>query len=388
MERIPLDNQFHYGNTPHPGRISSYSDLNYYQLDGRISRTVEYSTQSEDKEYIGNIDNYVPHRGGIVRGSVYCLSPKKQIIVYGLASGLTLDVNIGNGVQFYYNQSGQLTTNGDHSRLTVLSDTSFSYLMTKEELIHKLYESVICNWDYNGHGNPFARNLVPTNFKFAAYPPRSEWCVCRKENGDEAVGITTVGDYTVFRNEISDCEINIPPQGEDIDTGFEFDVVDDGNEDDGSWIRLSKNEGYLENPTDSDNVVLTWDYNSGYTRYAFLNYNVEIKKTGAQINDEYSFWLRQEGDLGDDPSIPQNIKELMEEEQPWQPVEDEEVITDWDEYLERRASDGLSLFRIKISNADLAKNGGAMQITAYNMFNGTWSMSLTDVDPKTLDPNS
>lgn len=220
-EYIPLDNQFHNMSTIRDdGYISSYSIKNIIPELGYSMPGEEYNTQSEDKEYIGTIDNYTPYKGGIVRGSVYTLSPQKLIMVSGLTSGLTLSLSLGKRIIFNCDHYGQLTTNGDPSRLTILSDTSFSYLMSKEELINKLRQSRLI---YEFGNTITVCHPEDANYEIGVGSGLS----CQKENGEVAVGVTITGGYTICRNGISELGINIPPQGEDIDTGFEFNTIDD-----------------------------------------------------------------------------------------------------------------------------------------------------------------
>ena len=78
--QLPLDNAFH--NFPQYPSNMCLSDYGIY-TGAKVNTFVPYETQSEDKEYIGVIEEYYPQKGGTINGQLYSYNPRTIVNVSG-----------------------------------------------------------------------------------------------------------------------------------------------------------------------------------------------------------------------------------------------------------------------------------------------------------------
>lgn len=203
-------------------RKSNYQPL--FNVDNAFHNFTQYASnesiaipepRSDDKEYVGVIDEYSPQLGGTIRGSVYTLNPQLMVTVSGLTQGMSIDLVYGNAVRITRGENEVLTTDGDISCLTDNLDTSFSYLLTKEKLVNRITVTDILNLGQTNIQNP-QHHICARGGNFA---------VGHALNGGT---ITMEGGntMTLLRNGLSYENITIPPQT-DVDTGFDFSPIDD-----------------------------------------------------------------------------------------------------------------------------------------------------------------
>lgn len=176
--------------------------------------------QLGDKEYIGVIEEYIPHLNGTIKGVLYTLNPQLMVSVSGLTRGMSIDLkyDFGEAITVTCDENGSLTTNGDMSKLVDNLDSSFSYILTKDKLIGSIVVTDvlnIMNREQNDIQNPQCK----------IYDRMSRYAVGHTENGS-TITIEGGNHCLLLRNSMSYESITIPTQT-DIDTGFEFDTVDD-----------------------------------------------------------------------------------------------------------------------------------------------------------------
>ena len=215
--------------TPGASINNRFSDYWWRLIEGHdISKYPPYKTQSEDKEYIGFIDNYVPTQGGSVKGNVYTLNPRILLNVSGLTNDVSFELNAYVGLEGYYGKSsitlmqysgGTITLNESISGFTRTSDSSFSCVLNKD-----IVASILPIFIENGP-SPFNDNNrieekscgIPYDFGLRCFV-----------GGEEKARIYPIGfDNILHRNDITTMNVIIPPLGTNIDTGFEFDTIDD-----------------------------------------------------------------------------------------------------------------------------------------------------------------
>ena len=222
-----IDNEFHQSDMPF-GYIKE-QPLSDYMVQPKGPK---YETQLEDKEYFGMIQKYTPTRNGVVSGSVYTLNPRLQVNVSGLTEGLKcvlhyhsytpyhsafgwLSYPTHEGVVVKHEIGQNITFEGDLHNFVQTSDSSFSCYFEKDYLLASFYglRTEIASY------NP---NIAAKDF----WVGWGGGCLWYGPIDGEA-NISLPGSSDIKRNEITVKNEIIPPQGEDIDTGFEFDAVDD-----------------------------------------------------------------------------------------------------------------------------------------------------------------
>jgi hypothetical protein len=203
-EGFQVDNQFHkfVGNTGQT--ISNYVN----------------GTQMEDAEYIGVVNNYKPTPNGVITGSVYSLNPHVEITFSGFTNGMSCEFAFQPDVVsiiINYKENGELETAGvgDINRLTKLTDTSFMYLVTKQDLIPVLRLGHYTRSNIGNIQSPQCELIVP-HIHLIVYKPNGLICDGVESNILE-----------MYRNTLTYGVIYVPPQGEEIDTGFDIDIIDD-----------------------------------------------------------------------------------------------------------------------------------------------------------------
>ena len=209
-----FDNTFHSCPLYVSMDISSYST----RVNGEI---INYETQLEDKEYFGIVEDYVPRKGGIISGNVYTLNPRMIVTISGLTDDVKCKIKepylYDKNVVFTRRQNGDYYANEDNSKITKLSDNSFTYLLTKDEIVNTLTLSRINEWKNQISS---LNSTACTWFGCDIYDKDDHFIETLYANDGCAIGL--------YRNNLTDGgTITIPPYGENIDTGFDFTAIDD-----------------------------------------------------------------------------------------------------------------------------------------------------------------
>lgn len=214
---IPLDNQFHDFNS---GQIIGNTKISDYSTPSNY-----YTTENEDKEYIGVVNSYVPKRGGVISGNIYTLNPRIQLNVSGLTDGATYKLMYGTPITVLRDSGGSITIVDNNSvNLVQTSDSSFSCLLQKNVIARSVgvYASTTNNIYIHSLFDEF---YYPNNriedINSIYGQTGSIHCFVDGQIKDSA------GFSFIPRNNIITLDVVLPELGVNVDTGFDFDTIDD-----------------------------------------------------------------------------------------------------------------------------------------------------------------
>lgn len=147
----------------------------------------------------------------------------------------------------------------------------------------------------------------------------------------------------------------------------------------GQWFMMQKTSGSSESGI-TENVRMFWDSNSGYSRCAMLKYSVHLDlERGGEVDREGGELFFQEGELGDDGSIPNEIYEMLDE---W-----EKPNGDWYYTLDTISlskEGGSQIFKVEIPNTWSDYDG----LDVRQVVGARWSIEIepiTDWSSMTFD---
>lgn len=218
-EPVPLDNAFHVCPVYMGMDISSYSPW----VNGKY---ISYETQMEDKEYFGVVKDYTPQKGGVISGYVYTLNPRMTISISGLTDEITAIINIDSHnidgyakVTFEIDENGNVLANGNSSGITKISDSLFTYLVTKERIVNTLGLSKIDSWaEYISN---------PNHCSVQVWVGGSIYDKNGNELGNMLSNDNGRGCVMCRNGLVNTIVLTVPPYGEYVDNGFDFNVIDD-----------------------------------------------------------------------------------------------------------------------------------------------------------------